>query len=99
MDIIFSQRPYSTTRRIKTHSYQATSSPNLGQRPYSTTRRIKTSGTQIPLWLTDLVRDHTPLQEGLRPLRIIILRYEDLVRDHTPLQEGLRRHVPFLNSQ
>ena len=41
--------------------------------------------TEIP------VRDHTPLEEGLRHLSIACLRIaKSQVRDHTPLEEGLR---------
>ena len=36
------------------------------------------------------VRDHRPLQQGLRQLGLIKLRREIHVRDHRPLQQGLR---------
>ena len=36
------------------------------------------------------VRDHLPLQQGLRPA-ITIAGVRSMVRDHLPLQQGLRR--------
>ena len=64
-------------------------------RPSSITTRIKTlnSINSIPLIETDsTVRDHLPLQQGLR-LTIPVCLPEDLqpVRDHLPLQQGLRQ--------
>ncbi|MGL4994233.1 MAG: hypothetical protein ACRC6R_08975 [Bacteroidales bacterium] len=60
-----SQRPTSTTTRIKTriHSSQL---PEEGQRPTSTTTRIKTV-VLTTIESSTPVRDLLPLQQGLRP--------------------------------
>ncbi len=61
------------------------------QRPSSITTRIK---TVLAPKLIDFgcVRDHLPLQQGLRRLKKVLLRDSE-VRDHLPLQQGLR--LPF----
>ena len=47
--------------------------------------------TEVP------VRDHTPLQEGLRLRFSTIWVSIDTVRDHTPLEEGLRQRIRSLS--
>ena len=37
------------------------------------------------------VRDHIPLEQGLRPFINAILTNEHSVRDHIPLEQGLRQ--------
>ena len=36
------------------------------------------------------VRDHIPLEQGLRPFSNVSGVYPDVVRDHIPLEQGLR---------
>ena len=38
-----------------------------------------------------LVRDHIPLEQGLRPLQINGVVTVIVVRDHIPLEQGLRQ--------
>ena len=38
-----------------------------------------------------IVRDHIPLEQGLRPLRRHRHSYRHVVRDHIPLEQGLRQ--------
>ena len=40
----------------------------------------------------DWVRDHIPLEQGLRPIIAIERSPIMLVRDHIPLEQGLRHH-------
>ena len=40
-----------------------------------------------------IVRDHLPLQQGLRPLSTRVSNPQASVRDHLPLQQGLRQHI------
>ena len=88
-------RPSSTTTRIKTQCQEGTSCTNEGTRPSSTTTRIKTR-LQCKMGALYHVRDHRPLQQGLRLLVTKPLSlYLRMVRDHRPLQQGLR--LPFYN--
>ena len=59
------QRPYSIRTRIKTVSSAPLCSLLSGQRPYSIRTRIKTA-EPVLLRLGLLVRDHIPLEQGLR---------------------------------
>ena len=43
-----------------------------------------------------LVRDHIPLEQGLRLYTKFLDAYKKLVRDHIPLEQGLRRVAPVL---
>ena len=66
----------------------------LSQRPYSIRTRIKT--LRFPRQSNVLpVRDHIPLEQGLRPQEIASLTQNRRVRDHIPLEQGLR-HLPLL---
>ena len=38
----------------------------------------------------DFVRDHIPLEQGLRREKQIELDRREIVRDHIPLEQGLR---------
>ena len=38
-----------------------------------------------------VVRDHIPLEQGLRPIKVNASSKVDQVRDHIPLEQGLRR--------
>ena len=44
---------------------------------------------QLDPWLQ--VRDHIPLEQGLRLLRSATCAGRQTVRDHIPLEQGLRR--------
>ena len=39
-----------------------------------------------------IVRDHIPLEQGLRLCRVMVNAVQKLVRDHIPLEQGLRPH-------
>ena len=86
------QRPYSIRTRIKTSPECSDQTAKDCQRPYSIRTRIKTS-VEILLNL-DLVfvRDHIPLEQGLRPIISIFNSSQNNVRDHIPLEQGLRQH-------
>ena len=43
------------------------------------------------------VRDHIPLEQGLRPLKLSLTSATVTVRDHIPLEQGLRRIFPLRN--
>ena len=64
-DTLPGQRPYSIRTRIKTVSSAPLCSLLSGQRPYSIRTRIKTA-EPVLLRLGLLVRDHIPLEQGLR---------------------------------
>ena len=65
------------------------------QRPYSIRTRIKTLKSIGFEELHSAVRDHIPLEQGLRLLRRSLRMPSHIVRDHIPLEQGLR-HVPLL---
>ena len=62
----------------------------LCQRPYSIRTRIKTSSFSREAG-RGIVRDHIPLEQGLRPLRTSTGGRYVIVRDHIPLEQGLRQ--------
>ena len=64
----FCQRPYSIRTRIKTCPIQMRFSVGVSQRPYSIRTRIKTPPPPAPPPPLACVRDHIPLEQGLRPL-------------------------------
>ena len=69
-----SQRPYSIRTRIKTQLQRCRPTErSWRQRPYSIRTRIKTF-LRTGLWLRPTVRDHIPLEQGLRPLGERVLR-------------------------
>ena len=61
----------------------------LCQRPYSIRTRIKTLSTLSGL-STTFVRDHIPLEQGLRLALLHSAATAAEVRDHIPLEQGLR---------
>ena len=62
-----SQRPYSIRTRIKTRAHSLVRSQGLvSQRPYSIRTRIKTVLPRHRRRMPRLVRDHIPLEQGLR---------------------------------
>ena len=84
------QRPYSIRTRIKTENQESLCGTGACQRPYSIRTRIKTVNL-LHLARPDHVRDHIPLEQGLRPgspASPSTLRFS--VRDHIPLEQGLR---------
>ena len=63
------QRPYSIRTRIKTYLLRFLMRRRRGQRPYSIRTRIKTTPWLRCLTTSRRVRDHIPLEQGLRPHR------------------------------
>ena len=61
-----------------------------GQRPYSIRTRIKTHRQIRQTIRRHLVRDHIPLEQGLRQLNLRLVGPRRDVRDHIPLEQGLR---------
>ena len=43
--------------------------------------------------LVPAVRDHIPLEQGLRPIAAPGVELGRIVRDHIPLEQGLRLHL------
>ena len=69
------------------------------QRPYSIRTRIKTNQRLLTDGVAAQVRDHIPLEQGLRPMYEAIDDYIGTVRDHIPLEQGLRRSsAAFMSS-
>ena len=64
------------------------------QRPYSIRTRIKTRRDKAQRILNK-VRDHIPLEQGLRPITRLFLKFFSVVRDHIPLEQGLRLSAYF----
>ena len=60
------------------------------QRPYSIRTRIKTGYAQLNP-VEYFVRDHIPLEQGLRHHTDVRQELWPCVRDHIPLEQGLRR--------
>ena len=60
------QRPYSIRTRIKTRLPRASRSQTQRQRPYSIRTRIKTIALLYSRLAARSVRDHIPLEQGLR---------------------------------
>ena len=85
-----SQRPYSIRTRIKTQALVSRCITMYRQRPYSIRTRIKTLLKVFLVQLTKQVRDHIPLEQGLRPGNSLVHPACALVRDHIPLEQGLR---------
>ena len=61
----------------------------MGQRPYSIRTRIKTNTKHVMDQLAE-VRDHIPLEQGLRLSLLFLMIELTTVRDHIPLEQGLR---------
>ena len=71
---VIRQRPYSIRTRIKTMARDVSSrNPISGQRPYSIRTRIKTYCRFNPYTVFPFVRDHIPLEQGLRPRVVVLL--------------------------
>ena len=89
-------RPSSTTTRIKTRAnFLPQAASLIGTRPSSTTTRIKTF-EEVRMDSHQQVRDHLPLQQGLRLHSLLCDGCRRHVRDHLPLQQGLRHFLPKL---
>ena len=84
-----SQRPYSIRTRIKTTLSVYRRLLVRSQRPYSIRTRIKTYLSALASDSTG-VRDHIPLEQGLRRGRGFNPHSSRHVRDHIPLEQGLR---------
>ena len=84
------QRALSITTRIKTgHLLFLFQHHLITQRALSITTRIKTAVGAAETGLTSL-REHCPLQQGLRLYAKILSRFLICLREHCPLQQGLR---------
>ena len=60
------QRPYSIRTRIKTGGFLGRVTSSVSQRPYSIRTRIKTHTSDVNVANQLRVRDHIPLEQGLR---------------------------------
>ncbi len=70
-----------------------------GQRASSIKTRIKTIFAADIIFIHNAVREHLPLQQGLRQFYCRYFGTEhSSVREHLPLQQGLRPDVPLLPS-
>ena len=87
--IVICQRPYSIRTRIKTYRFVTICAWLFSQRPYSIRTRIKTK-RMTNLNYRTCVRDHIPLEQGLRRLCDGLFDEGHGVRDHIPLEQGLR---------
>ena len=106
-DNAHSQRPYSIRTRIKTTAPNGGSCPKAGQRPYSIRTRIKTDCMHInPFYYS--VRDHIPLEQGLRLRKSIPemnikrqrpysirTRIKTIPALHTAWKMWVRDHIPL----
>ena len=88
---ILGQRPYSIRTRIKTLLAETFTSSVRCQRPYSIRTRIKTWLHLLTMPHAWRVRDHIPLEQGLRQDFRLLQSLRNSVRDHIPLEQGLRR--------
>ena len=86
---LIGQRPYSIRTRIKTALCLPQIIKEQGQRPYSIRTRIKTRLRNLSRG-EYIVRDHIPLEQGLRHCAISVTYCKTYVRDHIPLEQGLR---------
>ena len=84
------QRPYSIRTRIKTPPAVLLSPWRQCQRPYSIRTRIKTPCCPLAVSPCPVVRDHIPLEQGLRLNADLNMIKPHSVRDHIPLEQGLR---------
>ena len=64
---------------------------SVSQRPYSIRTRIKTWTRTRRAHVPCSVRDHIPLEQGLRQSTRTLNQPPVTVRDHIPLEQGLRR--------
>ena len=69
---------------------------SIAQRAYSTTTRIKTLEA-LRIMLSAQLREHIPLQQGLRPPYPLLQGGLMHLREHIPLQQGLRREPHILH--
>ena len=67
------------------------------QRPYSIRTRIKTARGAGQWHDSVRVRDHIPLEQGLRLTCCYLFFHGQVVRDHIPLEQGLRLEVARAN--
>ena len=88
--LIASQRPYSIRTRIKTPRWAPHWARRGRQRPYSIRTRIKTDRRKDKNFRKKEVRDHIPLEQGLRQCHVCEFLGNLPVRDHIPLEQGLR---------
>ena len=85
------QRAYSIRTRIKTRSGAMLHRCSCRQRAYSIRTRIKTVHFFYDGVCPCVVREHIPLEQGLRPYTNLSVSPVHVVREHIPLEQGLRR--------
>ena len=92
------QRAYSIRTRIKTDFLARLPLGECkGQRAYSIRTRIKTVLVEVKAALEVIVREHIPLEQGLRLCFDVSSRgYLLSVREHIPLEQGLRHYILLL---
>ena len=98
--LFFCQRAYSIRTRIKTrwHLYGVLPQ-SWGQRAYSIRTRIKTAVHKITFSYHHAVREHIPLEQGLRPDLRFTISFALSVREHIPLEQGLRQKGEQYNNK
>ena len=64
----------------------------MAPRAYSITTRIKTVKTLLQSVFAEYLREHIPLQQGLRRHGLVVSCHcFKILREHIPLQQGLRQ--------
>ena len=86
------QRAYSIRTRIKTdHLVYEFYVHDSCQRAYSIRTRIKTAQGRGGALSLRGVREHIPLEQGLRRIKVVVVLIVCVcVREHIPLEQGLR---------
>ena len=92
--MIKGQRAYSIRTRIKTLLIFAKVASFINsQRAYSIRTRIKTASVVLRSVVVVSVREHIPLEQGLRLPVATPTATSVGVREHIPLEQGLRHAV------
>ena len=101
-DVIFDvngQRAYSIRTRIKTPYPFFSALSSSCQRAYSIRTRIKTMWVIAFSPFFTCVREHIPLEQGLRPCcDSSICCHLSNVREHIPLEQGLRPNSSWITA-
>ena len=93
--MLISQRVYSNRTRIKTLCKVFIHYFRNSQRVYSNRTRIKT-GNSLHTLSTDIcVKEYIPIEQGLRPLILIIVTNAHCVKEYIPIEQGLRPIISF----
>ena len=92
----YCQRAYSIRTRIKTREYFPLQNLQDCQRAYSIRTRIKTPFLVLHKFRIPFVREHIPLEQGLRRMNFYSCATIQFVREHIPLEQGLRLYIVFI---